>query len=309
MRKRTLTVAALAAFTALGLAACSSGGTTDADPADSPDTSAETTLGTADNPVRIGTVSAGEEYWDTFVDAAATEGITVELVNFTDYNQPNPALSEGEIHANQFQHIIYLAQYNEASGDDLQAFGSTATYPLGLYSTKYDSVDAIPDGETVIVPNDETNQARALLVLQASGLIELRDGGSPYSTLNDIEDSSRVEVQAVDAALTATSLVDVAAAVVNNDFVTDAGLTADQAIAQDDPADPSAQPYVNIWATTADQVDNPVLLQLVEIYHASQDVLDGVQESSGGTAAIVNLPAAELNASLADTQAAYAETR
>ena len=296
--KRSLKFAAAAAALALGLTACGSGGgNTDAE------------LGTPENPVRIGTVSAGEPYWETFKQAVEAEGISIELVNFTDYSQPNPALSEGEIHLNQFQHIIFLAQYNEASGADLQAFGSTATYPLALYSNEFDSPESIPDGETVIVPNDETNQARALLVLQSVGLIELKDGGSPYSTLNDIEDSSRVQVEAVDAALTASSLTDVAAAVINNDFVTDAGLTADDAIAQDDPSDPSTQPYVNIWATSADQVDNPVFAQIVEIYHSNQDVLDGVLESSGNTAEIVNLPAADLNATLADVQTAYTEAQ
>ena len=300
MRKRSLTLAALAAVAALGLSACSS-------PDAGEGGSAE--LGSAENPVRIGTVSAGDEYWDDFTAAAEEEGIHVELVNFSDYNQPNPALAEGEIHANQFQHIIYLAQHNVASGDDLQAFGSTATYPLGLYSSQHDSVEDIPDESTVIVPNDETNQARGLLVLQAAGLVELEDGGSPFSTLNDVLDSSRVEVQAVDAALTATSLQDAAAAIINNDFITDAGLDADDALAQDDPADPSAQPYVNIWATTAENVDEPVLRQLVEIYHGSQEVIDGVIETSGGTAEVVNLPADELNESLAATEADYAEVR
>ncbi|MGO1775260.1 MAG: MetQ/NlpA family ABC transporter substrate-binding protein [Agrococcus casei] len=296
--KRSLKLAAVAATLALGLTACGSGGG-----------DAEAELGTPENPVRIGTVSAGEPYWETFKSAVEAEGISVELVNFTDYSQPNPALSEGEIHLNQFQHIIFLAQYNEASGEDLQAVGSTATYPLALYSNEFDSPEAIPDGETVIVPNDETNQARALLVLQSVGLIELADGGSPYSTLNDIEDSSRVKVEAVDAALTASSLVDVAAAIINNDFVTDAGLTAEDAIAQDDPSDPSTQPYVNIWATSADQVENPVFAQIIEIYHGNQAVIDGVLESSGNTAEIVDLPAADLNTTLADVQTAYTEAQ
>ena len=296
--KRSLKFAAVAAALTLGLSACGSAGG---------DTEAE--LGTPENPVRIGTVSSGEPYWETFKQAAEAEGISVELVNFTDYSQPNPAVAEGEIHINQFQHIIFLAQYNEASGEDLQAVGSTATYPLALYSNDYDNPEDIPDGETVIVPNDETNQARALLVLQSVGLVELADGGSPYSTLNDIEDSSRIKVEAVDAALTASSLTDVAAAVINNDFVTDAGLTAEDAIAQDDPTDPATQPYVNIWATTADQVDNPVFAQLIEIYHSSQDVIDGVQESSGNTAEIVDLPAEDLNKTLAEVQAAYTESQ
>jgi D-methionine transport system substrate-binding protein len=90
-------------------------------------------------------------------------------VNFDAYDQPNPALSAGELDLNQFQHIIYLATYNVKAGDDLVPVGATAIYPLGLYSTKYKSVADIPNGGTIAVPNDESNQARALLVLQSAG--------------------------------------------------------------------------------------------------------------------------------------------
>src|SRR5690606_16914775 len=223
--------------------------------------------------------------------------------DFADYNQPNPALSEGELDLNQFQHVIFLAQHNVASGDDLVPIGATAIYPLGLYSQKYDSVDDIKDGEQVIVPNDTSNQARALLVLQSAGLIELKDGGSIFSTLADIEDSSRVEVKAADASFTATSLADVAAAVVNNDFVTKAGIDPLSAIAVDDPSDPAAQAYINIFAARADDKDNELFQRLVEIYQTTQAVQDGVLEVSGGTAILVDTPASELEDALAKVEA------
>lgn len=108
-------------------------------------------LGSADQPIKIGVVGA-DPYWQTLQDAARDAGINTEIVTFTDYNQPNPALAEGEIDVNQFQHIIFLAQYNVASGENLVPIGSTATYPLGLYSRQFDSVDAIPDGATIAVP-------------------------------------------------------------------------------------------------------------------------------------------------------------
>ena len=155
----------------------------------------EPALGSADNPVQLGVVGAAEPYWTTFEEAAEAEGIEVDIVDFTDYNQPNPALSEGELDINQFQHIIYLANYNVQAGDDLTAIGSTATYPIGLYSSQYESVEEIPDGAEVIVPNDDTNQARGLLVLQSAGLIALEDGGSPYSTVADVIEATGNEVR------------------------------------------------------------------------------------------------------------------
>jgi D-methionine transport system substrate-binding protein len=286
-RKRFLSAAALALPLALVFAGCASGS---ADPAS---TDAET-----DGPVRIGVVGAGDPYWETYKEAAAAEGIEIELVDFSEYTQPNPALSAGELDLNQFQHIIYLATYNVQS-DDLQPIGSTAIYPLGLYSTQYETADDIPDGSTVAVPNDESNQARGLLVLQSAGLVELKDGGSIFSTVADVLPDSKVKVEALDAAFTATSLPDVAAAIINNDFVEDAGLTFDDAIATDDPSDPSAFPYINIFAAKAEDADNPTYQKLVEI---NQEVLDGLQEASGGTAVFVKTPAKDLVASLTDVE-------
>jgi len=290
-RKRFLSAAALALPLALVFAGCASGS---ADPAS---TDAET-----EGPVRIGVVGAGDPYWETYKEAAAAEGIEIELVDFSEYTQPNPALSAGELDLNQFQHIIYLATYNANSDDDLQPIGSTAIYPLGLYSTQYETVDDIPDGSTVAVPNDESNQARGLLVLQSAGLVELKDGGSIFSTVADVLPDSKVKVEALDAAFTATSLPDVAAAIINNDFVEDAGLTFDDAIATDDPSDPSAFPYINIFAAKAEDTDNPTYQKLVEIFQTDQDVLDGLQEASGGTAVFVKTPAKDLVASLTDVE-------
>lgn len=258
--------------------------------------------------VVLGTVGASDPYWQTFADAAAEEGIDLDVRDFADYTQPNPALTEGELDVNQFQHLVYLAEYNVANGGDLVPLGSTAIYPLGLYSTQYDSLDEIQDGDTVVVPDDDSNQARGLLILQSAGLITLEDGGSIYSTLADVdEDASRVEVKAIKADLTPTSLPDVAAAIVNNDFVEKAGLEFEDALATDDAADPNALPYVNVFAVRAEDRDDPTLLKLVEIYQETQDVLDGVQDVSGGTAELVKVPQDELQTALdkveADTEA------
>lgn len=287
---KTLT-AAFAVPLALILGACSSS----AAPAASGDAASTGT-------VKIGVVGAGDPYWETFTEAAKEEGIDVEIVDFDSYDQPNPALSAGELDLNQFQHIIYLATYNVASGDDLVPIGATAIYPLGLYSTKYTDVADIPAGETIAVPNDESNQARALLVLQSAKLIELKDGGSVFSTTADIEPGSKVKVEAVAADFTASSLPDFAGAVVNNDFVAKSGLTSEQLLAQDDPSDPAAFPYINIFAARAADAENPTYLKLVKIYQETQAVQDGVLKASGDTAVLLKTPVSDLVASLKKTE-------
>lgn len=264
--------------------------------------------GEDDEKVTIGVVDSSEEYWQTYVDEAKDEGIDVELVNFTEYTQPNPALTNGDIDLNVFQHIVYLADYNVANDQDLTPIGSTAIYPLALYSKTYDDVSAIPAGETVAVPNDPSNQARGLLVLQSAGLIELKSGGSIFSDLSDVDESaSKVKVKALSAELTVTSLDDLAAAIVNNDFVADAGLEPKDAIAQDDPSDPNAVPYVNIFAARADDADNATYEKLVEIFQDSEKVQEQLIESSAGTGVSVQTPVKDLEASLktveADTEA------
>ena len=259
---------------------------------------------TADDVVKIGVVGKGDPQWAAFEEAAADEGIQIEIVDFADYAQPNPALTEGELDLNQFQHIVYLADYNVSAGEDLAPIGSTAIYPLGLYSLKYDSVKDIPAGETVAVPNDASNQARALLVLQSAGLIELKSGGTIFSDLADIDEAkSKVKVTALEASLTPTSLPDVAAAVINNDFVEDAGLSFEDAIAQDDPSDPNALPYVNIFAARADDAENETYLKLVEIFQTDPEVQAALVEASGGTAVPVVTPVKDLESSLAKVEA------
>ncbi|HEX6365779.1 MAG TPA: MetQ/NlpA family ABC transporter substrate-binding protein [Agromyces sp.] len=283
-------LAALAALPlVIGLAACS--------------TPAASAGGDGDV-VKIGVVGKGDPQWAAFEAAAADEGITIEIVDFSDYAQPNPATTEGELDINQFQHIVYLADYNVSAGEDLTPIGSTAIYPLGLYSTKYESVDDIPEGETVAVPNDASNQARGLLVLQSAGLIELKSGGTIFSDLADVDEAkSKVKVTALEASLTPTSLPDVAAAIINNDFVEDAGLSFEDAIAQDDPSDPNALPYVNIFATRADDADNATYLKLVEIFQTDPEVQEGLLEASGNTAVSVQTPVADLVGSLTKVEA------
>lgn len=257
----------------------------------------------SDETVKIGVVGASDPYWETFTEAAEAEGITVELIDFTDYNQPNPALSEGELDLNQFQHIQYLADYNVANDDDLVPIGATAIYPLGIFSTKHAELSEIPEGGTVAVPSDPSNRARALNVLQAAELIELTDGGTLFSTPAEIDEAaSKVKVTEMDASFTATSLSDVDAAVVNNDFVTDAGLKFEEALYQDDPADEGAKYFINIFAATSAEKDNATFKKLVEIYQSNEDVQAGVLENSGDSAILLDTPVGDLEQILKDAE-------
>lgn len=256
-----------------------------------------------DETVKIGVVGASDPYWADYTEAAAEEGITVEIVDFADYNQPNPALTNGDIDINQFQHLVYLADYNVSSGEDLTPIGATAIYPLGLYSTKVTDVADLGKGDTVAVPNDASNLARALLVLQSADLLTLKDGGTIFSTLDDVDtEKSLVTVTALEPSLTATSLPDVDAAIINNDFVEKAGLKFEDALVKDDPSDESALPYVNVFAVRAEDKDNETYATLVELFQTTATVTDGLLEVSGNSAVLATTPAADLQAALATVE-------
>jgi D-methionine transport system substrate-binding protein len=221
--------------------------------------------------VTIGVADKSLGYWSTYTKLAKDElGVTVKLTNFSDYSLPNPALKDGQLDINQFQHIQYLADYNVTSDDDLQPIGSTAVYPLPLYATDYKEPSELPANAKVAIPNDSINQARALLILQSAGLLELKDGGNAFSTTTDIE-SSKVDVQPLDASQTANALQQgsVAAAVVNNNFATAAKLPTSDIIFQDDPASASAAPYVNVFAVRNADKDNETYLKLAELFQDS----------------------------------------
>lgn len=253
--------------------------------------------------VSIGTTEGSADYWPILQRLAAEQDITIRVVNFADYAQPNPALTQGQTNLNLFQHLQFLSSYNVSANQTLTPIGSTVVVPLGLYSQRYSSIDEIPDGAEVAVPNDPTNQARALLVLQQTGLVRLRGGGSILSTPADIETSgTRVRVVAISAQQTVTSLPSVAAAVINNGFAMDANIDPSSAIYSDDPNSPAAEPYINAFVSRADDKDNPTYLKIVELYH-NPEVTKAVVDASRDTAVIVTKPAAELQKITDDLEA------
>lgn len=262
---------------------------------------AAVSAGTKDDPVVIGVVSSGEDYWKTFQDKAAEAGITVELKNFSSYQLPNQGLSDGDLDLNQFQHLQFLADYNTNTGSDLVPIGATAVYPLDLYSTKVTDVADIPEGAEVAVPNDASNQARALLVLQDAGLVTLKDGGSSFSTSADVvADKSKVTVTALQADQLPAALGDpkVYAAIVNNDYVPNLPAENQEPIFTTDADSSANDPYINIFAARKADADNEDFAKLVEIYHDAA-VTEGVVEASGGTGVIKDDSPAKLQEILA----------
>ena len=246
--------------------------------------------------IKIGVADGSEGYWQVFQRKAAAAGIQVELVNSTDYNQPNPALSQKQLQLNEFQHLQYLANYNVKNRDTLVPIGATAVYPLPLYSLKHTSVDQIPAGGQVAIPNDPTNQARALLVLQAAKLVTLKGGGTTLSTPSDIDPAtSKVTVVAVDAAQTATNLASVDGAIVNNNYATAAKLGDDKVIFKDDPNSAAAKPYINAFVVRAEDGDNPTYLKLASIYH-DPEVEAAIKQDLGTTGVLKNNSEQDLQA-------------
>ena len=265
---------------------------------------ADGALGSKSRPVRIGTMGPEIEY-DYLKSAAQGEGIYIEYTTFNDYNTPNRAVASGDLDLNQFQHILFLAQYNVESGEPLAALQSTAIYPLALYSHKHKSVADIPQGAQIAIPNDETNQARAIAVLQQNGLVKLTDGVDPlYATPLVIDrTASKVTVVPVSAEQTPRSLDDpnVAGAVINNTYALDANLEPSDAIAADDPAAAGSAPFVNIWAGKDGIQNDPAVAEILRLAR-TKDWQDGLLKQSKNSAVIVDQDYGQLKSTLTDVE-------
>lgn len=253
-----------------------------------------------DAPISIGVVGASEEQWTIYKQKAEAAGIQVDIKDFTDYTTPNPAVTDGSLDSNQFQHILYLAGYNKDNNADLVPIASTAIYPLALYSKKHTSLDAIPQGGQIAVPNDETNKSRALHVLAEAGLLKLKDGTGVVAGEEDIDQAgSKVTVSPMDAQQTVTALSSIDGAVVNNDFVNDAGLDPNSALFSDDASSKAAEPYINVFVVRKADADNEQLKKLAAIFQ-DKDFQAALQKSSKDSAVLVNKSPEELQKILTD---------
>ena len=196
------------------------------------------------------------------VDDLAAEGYTLEVVEFTDYVTPNEALQSGEIDANFFQHLPYLESFNAERGYNLVSAGGIHIEPLALYSKTYSSLDEIPEGAMIAIPNDPTNEGRALLLLQSAGLIKLSDDAGLEAVPADIaENPHGYQFVEIEAASLPRVLPDVDAAIINGNYAIPAGLIATRDGLYVEGGD---SPYVNVIAVRSGDESQPKIQALVE---------------------------------------------
>ncbi len=248
--------AALACATLGVLAGCGSNGS--GDPASN---------GSADDKViKVGASPAPHaEILEQIKAQLADEGYTLEIQEFSDYVTPNTALSDGELDANYFQHITYLEDFNAERGTDLASAGGIHFEPLCVYPGKSASFDALADGAKIAVPNDATNEARALLLLQDEGLIKLKDGAGLTATKNDIaENPKNIEIIEAEAAALPRTLDDVDLAVINGNYAIGAGLDPSTAIASEETDSEAAEKYVNVVAVRSGEESSEKIQALVK---------------------------------------------
>lgn len=197
-------------------------------------------------------------------DVLAEQGITLEVKEFNDYVLPNTATESGEVDANYFQHTPYLDDFNNENGTHLVPVAAIHYEPFGIYAGKTSNLDALADGAKVSVPNDTTNEARALLLLEAQGLITLKDGAGLTATKLDIVDNPKnLDIQEIEAAQLARTLADVDIAVINGNYAIEAGLKVSDALAVEAQDSEAAQTYANVVVVKEGNEENPNVKALV----------------------------------------------
>ncbi len=214
--------------------------------------------------IKVGaTLVPHAEILEEIKSALALQGYTLEIVPFTDYVLPNDALANSELDANFFQHVPYLNTYNEANETTLVAAGSIHFEPLGLYAGTEDDLTAIPQGAKIAVPSDSSNLARALLLLQANGLITLETGVGLNATVLDIAANPyNLDIVEVEAAGIPARLEDVAFAVINGNYALSAEVT-DRLLVSESTSSVAAQTYANIIAVRSGTENSDAIKALV----------------------------------------------
>lgn len=304
--KKKLLSGLLAAALTLSLAAC---GGAPASESTAPSSSESAATSTADTAEADTTALTGDGF-DSSVDYEALKGTTItvaaspvphaeilkvageilaqadinlKVVEFTDYIQPNKATENGEVDANYFQHGPYLENFNEENGTHLVSVAAIHYEPLGLYPGKTKTLDELADGAKIGVPNDTTNEARALQLLAAQGLITLKDGAGLTATKNDIQDNPKnLDIVEMEAAQLPRQLASLDMAVINGNYATEAGFSsAADAIAAEDVDSEAAQTYANVLVVKEGNEETPVTKALIAALK-SQKVKDYITETYGG---------------------------
>ncbi|MGY2047690.1 MetQ/NlpA family ABC transporter substrate-binding protein [Methylobacterium sp. JK268] len=218
--------------------------------------------------VRIGaTPGPHAQILEAVKPIAAKHGIDLQVIEFSDYVIPNEALAAGELEANSFQNQPYLDNQKADRGYKIDSVARTVNFPMGIYSKRHKSWDALPDGATIAIQNDPTNGGRTLLLLQDKGVITLKEGvGFKPSVADIVKNPKKLRFIEVDAAQTPRSLDDVDAAAVNTNYAEPAGLKPTDAILREEPKGP----YVNVLAVRSTDKDKPWVKALVESYRSPE---------------------------------------
>ena len=213
-------------------------------------------------------------------DVLAEQGIDLQIHEYGDYVVPNTAVEEGDEDVNYFQHQPYLDQFNEENGTHLVSVAAIHYEPFGIYPCKTDSLEALPDGATVAVPNDATNEARALQLLASNGLIEIDPSAGLKATPNDITSNPKnLQFVELEAAMVPNVTTEVDIAAINGNYALQAGFSsANDAIALEDADSEAAQTYANIIVVKEGNENNPAVLALVEALK-SDAVRDYINET------------------------------
>ncbi len=212
----------------------------------------------------------------------AEQGIELEVKEYTDYILPNQDTTSGDVDANYFQHINYLNNYNEENGTDLVNVGKIHFEPMGVFPGKSTDIENVADGATIAVPNDPTNEGRALLLLQDLGLITLDEDAGITATPNNIVDNPHnLQFSEQEAAALPRTVADVDFAVINGNYAIDAGLDLADAVAQEDAqSDVIQNEYANVIVTTPELEEDERITALVEALQ-TDDFKDYLQENFG----------------------------
>lgn len=251
-RRTLLASAALLATSAL--AACAGSGTKGSDE------SGSSTLTVAASPSPHAEILS-----DFAAPILAEQGITLDVREYTDYILPNQDTTSGEVDCNYFQHLNYLSNYNEENGTDLVSVGKIHFEPMGVFAGRSSDLANIADGATIAIPNDATNEGRALLLLQDQGVIRLSDDAGITATPNDIVDNPHnVKFVEQEAAVLPSTLADADFSVINGNYAIDAGLTLADAVAQESAdSDVIKNEYANVIVTTPDKAEDSRIAALV----------------------------------------------
>ena len=276
MKNKTF-LATLTLSASLFLAACGNAAS---------DSSSDSSTADANEPVKVtlGVVGEVNAPWDYVIEELKEkENIEVELVKFTDYTTPNNALAEGEIDLSSFQTEIFMDNYNRDHGTELTTIGYTVMAPLGLYSEKITSINELKDGDTIAIPNDVSNEGRALILLQTAGLIKLDTAAGLVPTTEDVvENRLNLQFQTLESNQTARALQDVTASVINSGMAVDAGFIPSEDAVFLEPVTEDSKPYYNVIAALSEDVDNEVF-QTIVAYYQSEGTAKVIEESSKGS--------------------------